>query len=320
MEYEFASELKKLREEALRDKSDFFPIFDFTVDDAVVRFMGAVLPRTALAAYAPRPGERFRRWVVSRSFPQVLTHYVHSLHGEMMAARREALRAREEEEKARRTKEEQERVRENRARARNLLDTENTLVRRFCEIALRKVRMRDEYGDENWDALPGEIKLVSDKLLKKRPDASDARTEIIRLLEEEFRAYYRARLENDEDDESVAEMTGVEFEAHLMARLEALGARDVCGTAKSGDQGGDILFRYGSPRIVVQCKRHKRPVGNKAIQEAHAAKTFYGCDRAWVITNSTFTGAARQLASSVGVTLIERADLPRLREFLERLA
>jgi restriction system protein len=44
-------------------------------------------------------------------------------------------------------------------------------------------------------------------------------------------------------------------------------------------------------------------VGVSAIQEIHAAKSFYGADEAWVVASSSFTKAATKLASSAGVQL-----------------
>ena len=46
----------------------------------------------------------------------------------------------------------------------------------------------------------------------------------------------------------------------------------------------------------VQAKRHTKPVGIKAVQEVVAAKGMYRCTEAMVVTNSTFTQPAMELA------------------------
>jgi Restriction endonuclease len=56
---------------------------------------------------------------------------------------------------------------------------------------------------------------------------------------------------------------------------------------------------------IIQAKFYKPPVGNVAVQEVHAAKTHYGADQAWVVTNSRFTRSARELATTTDVRLLD---------------
>ena len=61
--------------------------------------------------------------------------------------------------------------------------------------------------------------------------------------------------------------------------------------------------------MVVQCKLYSQPVGNKAVQEAFAAKNFQGCDVAVVVSNASYTQSARQIASTTGVLLLHHDEL-----------
>jgi hypothetical protein len=108
---------------------------------------------------------------------------------------------------------------------------------------------------------------------------------------------------------SVVQLSGVDFEGVLFGLLRQAGAENVRGTPTTGDQGADVLFEVAGTRVAVQAKRYGGKVGNKAIQEAYAAKGFYGCDKAWVITNSQFTPSAKHLANELGVTLLDGTDL-----------
>ena len=99
--------------------------------------------------------------------------------------------------------------------------------------------------------------------------------------------------------------------------LRKCGVTDASGTSTTGDQGADVLFSFGKVRVVVQAKRHTATVGNKAIQEVHAAKGFYKCDKAWVVTNSTFTTSAKTLARQLDVLLLDGADLLRFNSKFE---
>ncbi|HER2174446.1 TPA: restriction endonuclease [Streptococcus pyogenes] len=80
-------------------------------------------------------------------------------------------------------------------------------------------------------------------------------------------------------------------------------------TNNTGDQGLDIILYKDDEKVGVQCKRFTGKVGNKAVQEAFAGKYFYECDKAVVVTPSTFTKSARDLASKLQVTLVDKNEL-----------
>ena len=106
-------------------------------------------------------------------------------------------------------------------------------------------------------------------------------------------------------------MTGREFEEYCAGFLKKRGFRKVRITKASGDQGVDILARRHGKSYAIQCKLYQKPVGNSAIQEAYAGMQYYGCDRGLVMTNSTFTKGARELADSTGIELWEQIPLKR---------
>lgn len=61
--------------------------------------------------------------------------------------------------------------------------------------------------------------------------------------------------------------------------------------------------RKSSAKIGIQAKCYASAVGNAAVQEAVAGKVFYGRGKAMVVTNSTFTKSAVELAAANGVIL-----------------
>ena len=83
-------------------------------------------------------------------------------------------------------------------------------------------------------------------------------------------------------------------------------------TARTGDQGADLILNGRSGRVVVQTKRQEATVGNSAVQQVHAAKAFYNAARAVVLTNSAYSDAAKKLAAANGVELLDRQDLARM--------
>ncbi len=65
-------------------------------------------------------------------------------------------------------------------------------------------------------------------------------------------------------------------------------------------------FKYITNNYCAKPKHSNSRLGNKPIQEVVAAMDHYGAQRAGVMTNSTFTDAAKQLARENGVLLSER--------------
>ena len=106
----------------------------------------------------------------------------------------------------------------------------------------------------------------------------------------------------------VDRMDGRSFEEYLGVLFRRLGySAEV--TPYSGDYGADLVIKRDGAREVVQAKRSTRAVGPRAVQEVVAARAHCGCQGAVVVTNSTFTPAARRLAADNGVKLWERRDL-----------
>ncbi len=109
--------------------------------------------------------------------------------------------------------------------------------------------------------------------------------------------------------------TGIEYEHFCRLILEDSGWV-VITTPVTGDQGADLIAANEGYIIVIQCKFYSKPVGNKAVQEAYAAKGFQQAGYAAVVSNAAFTPSARQLASTNGVYLLHHDDLSKLKEIL----
>ena len=99
-------------------------------------------------------------------------------------------------------------------------------------------------------------------------------------------------------------MRSVEFEQFLEEVFQALGYQ-VETTKVTGDQGVDLIVSGKGRRIAIQVKGYYSSVSNSAIQEAHTGMVYYGCQACAVITNSRFTGSAKDLAAKVGCILID---------------
>lgn len=112
--------------------------------------------------------------------------------------------------------------------------------------------------------------------------------------------------------DAIDRMDGREFEEYLVVLFRKLGFSKVRATRYTGDFGADVVMEKTGERHVIQAKCYSNNVGVKAVQEVVAAKAHYSAGQAWVVTNARFTPAARSLAGSNDVRLIDRDELIKL--------
>lgn len=84
---------------------------------------------------------------------------------------------------------------------------------------------------------------------------------------------------------------------------------DVGTTQSSGDQGVDVIAKRDLKTVSVQCKRYSKPVGNQAVQEVIAGKSFYSTSYACVISTGGFTSSAIDLARASQVRLLDASEI-----------
>lgn len=103
-------------------------------------------------------------------------------------------------------------------------------------------------------------------------------------------------------------MTGYEFEYFVASYLQSNGYYNLQVTQASNDFGIDITATKNGIKYAIQCKYYSNPVGNSAVQEAVAGMAYYDCQKAMVVTNSTFTVPAKKLAAVNDVILLENVS------------
>ena len=107
---------------------------------------------------------------------------------------------------------------------------------------------------------------------------------------------------------AIDRMSGTDFEDFVAAQLRIAGY-SVAPTASTGDYGVDLIAKKDGVRMAVQCKRLAKAVGVAAVQQVVAGALHHGCNRTVVVTNQTFTKAARQLAGTHRCRLVGRTQL-----------
>lgn len=107
-------------------------------------------------------------------------------------------------------------------------------------------------------------------------------------------------------------MDGYSFEQFCADLLMANRFDTAYVTPGSRDQGIDVIAERDGIKYGVQCKCYSSDVGNKAVQEAFAGKTYYDCHLGVVLTNRYFTRSAVELAKKNGIILWDRDKLLEL--------
>ena len=105
------------------------------------------------------------------------------------------------------------------------------------------------------------------------------------------------------------QLRGLGWERYLEEVCNALGY-GVEHTKSSGDQGVDLVAVRGEKRIAIQAKGYANKVSNKAVQEVVAGQRIYNCSASAVITNSSFTESAFELAAANRCVLIYDENFP----------
>lgn len=116
----------------------------------------------------------------------------------------------------------------------------------------------------------------------------------------------------DLDNINVDSLSGEEFERYCVEIIKNspnYAGYNIYTTKTTGDFGADIIVSNNVDKICIQCKRYHGIVGVKAVQEVISSKAIYDANKACVMTNSSFSKSAKELADAAGVELIDRAAL-----------
>lgn len=110
------------------------------------------------------------------------------------------------------------------------------------------------------------------------------------------------------DIAAIDTMDPLEFEVYVARLLRSQGFTSVRLTERY-DYGVDIVAHKNGVTWGVQVKRYSNIVKAEAVRQVVTALIRYKCDRAIVVTNSTFSRPATELAADNKCVLIDRDQL-----------
>jgi restriction system protein len=80
-------------------------------------------------------------------------------------------------------------------------------------------------------------------------------------------------------------------------------------TPTVGDGGVDLVLRRGEELVLVQCKRHARPVGEPVLRDLYGALVHFGANSGVVCSSSGFTPAACKWAHEKAIRLVDGDEI-----------
>jgi hypothetical protein len=188
-------------------------------------------------------------------------------------------------------------------------DREGTVLPRFRrELALAT----NKFGDSDYADYFSEVTEFCD-YAAQNTDLSVLSPYIRRRMMGMFILFRIEELKDAEITEERIPVDGYEFEVWCAEQIQRQGWQ-IEATPKSGDQGVDIVVRREGIIVAVQCKRYASPIGNAAVQEVHAGRTYIGAKGAIVVGTGGFTKAAHNIAAISKVELLDAMDIARFSE------
>lgn len=188
-----------------------------------------------------------------------------------------------------------------------IIDHNKTLL-----IRRRQLLLQDRYGVVDSKKWMKELKYFWEKVII--PNLNDG--EIVALHEAWGDSFYKnlddwlvaLPATSSTDTPSFVGEDPVDYEHYCANLLNKIGwnARVTKG---SNDQGADVVAQKNQIILVLQCKLYSKPVGNKAVQEAAAARAHEGANFAAVVTNNSFTRSAHSLSVSNDIALLNHYEL-----------
>ena len=183
------------------------------------------------------------------------------------------------------------------------------IARHRATLRGKFLKAHDEYGSFHADEWEGEVAYFLDSVVLPKLSREPSDREHARLVRRASKLALDAIASADAAAENRADP--LEFEHRCAAILRASGW-DANVSGGSGDQGADVIASGNGQTLVVQCKRWSKPIGNKAVQEAAAARSYYRAQMAAVVGTAPFTESAHELADATDVLLLDEAGLAEL--------
>ena len=160
---------------------------------------------------------------------------------------------------------------------------------------------------------------VKERLAKQFTQYDQLKIQLIEIRNRAYEAnintitesFFEGSTDSLPEIDKIDEMDGRTFELFTGDLLFRNGFENITVTQASYDFGVDVIAEKDDVKYAIQCKRYNGPIGVSAVQEVIASKSLHDCHVACVLTNSSFTPAAVELAKKNLVILWDRKKLQK---------
>lgn len=128
---------------------------------------------------------------------------------------------------------------------------------------------------------------------------------IVRISPKLYKNYKLSKAGFDQIDR----MTGEEFEKYLGIIFQIMGYKVTLLGGTKHDYGADLIIEKNGSRTAVQAKRHRNSIDAEAVRSVYGSMNMHECNKALVVTNSSFTEHALTIAKANQVELWGRYQL-----------
>lgn len=125
----------------------------------------------------------------------------------------------------------------------------------------------------------------------------------MQLTKQQIKKFKRLR-----ELEQMQRMTPIEFEQFVGWLYQERGYR-VSMTVRSGDEGIDLVLLRWRKKVIVQCKRYSRTVGQPTVRDLYGSMFHAGARAAHLVTTGKFSRQAEAWAAGKPIVLIDGHDL-----------
>jgi restriction system protein len=112
-------------------------------------------------------------------------------------------------------------------------------------------------------------------------------------------------------------LDGRTFELEVANLLNRLGMK-AHATKQSGDGGIDVIADDGNGKIIIQCKRYKKPIGPSVVRELFGVMLHCGAERGSIFASGGFTKGARDFAEGKNIKLVDLYEILQFHMNIEK--
>lgn len=160
----------------------------------------------------------------------------------------------------------------------------------------------------------GNIKEVLSLVL----DSKIERTKNKILTDQKYLNAYERVNENELYINNIDDMSDIEFENYLNILFKLLGYKNIKIVSNTNDQKINIIMEKDGEIVGVLAKLCSENVNNKVVNEAKKGVSYYQLDKVIIVTNTTFTKSAIDLAIDENVSLLDKFKLRDLLKNVDR--